>query len=402
MGYKRKSLTLISTLIIMSFVLSACKTTVNVNTEPAAEAKEPEKETSEESKELQEVKPEESTSSDENSAEFIASAAAEAAPSIDISNCYTFTQIVDQKLSPGMGYANVTIGDEDALLVCSGAYDNLDGNMAAIDATVFIYKDNAPYEVGKACSAGTAYPLAVKDGMLYTGSNHWICKYTIEDDKLTLAEMASVNYDAEGNGTYEGRFEELNDEMQKAEIVNFSKKSEVPPYEYPGPELFYSVLYEYISDELGKGYSESQVTIPCPIIIAEDESDHDDIKVWGNFWVFNYDLNQDTLECASGGSYPGCIHLRAVDDSRGYEVTKMDMVEDGSNYDPTAKKIFGKYYDDFVKTGSDENVRETTRAQIISNYVFANNLNIKAYKDYGWDPVSLPEQNIDNFYSQLD
>lgn len=399
-GYIIRSLSLIAMLIIMTVAISACTTAVNVNTETAAEAKEPAKEEPKKPDGQQEVKQEETLY--ENSEEFIASAAEEAAPSLDISNCYTFTHIVDEAMSPGMGYANVTIGDKDALLVSSGVYDNLDGNMAAIDATVFIYKDNSPYEAGKVCSAGTAYPIAVKDGMLYTGSNHWICKYTMEEDKLTLAQTASVSYDSEGNPTYEGEYEKLSDEMQKADIVDFTKKSDTPPYEYPGPELFYYVLYQYIGDELGKGYPESDVTIPCPIIIAEDESDKDDIKIWGDFQVFNYNLNQDTLECASGGSYPGCIHLRSVDDSRGYVVTKMDLVEDGSNYDPTAKKIFGKYYDDFVKSGSDEKLRETTRAQIIANYVYANNLNIKAYKDYGWDPVPLPEQNIDNFYSQLD
>ncbi len=397
----KKSLSFVTLLAITASLLGACTTTVNVNT-GSSDANEAVAETDNNQEEKKEEKPETEEGLDENSEEFIASAAEEAAPTIDISNCYTFTHIVDQKLSPGMGYANVTIGDKDALLVCSGAYDNLDGNMAAIDSTVFIYKDDAPYEIGKVCSGGTSYPIAVKDGMLYTGSNHWVCKYTIESDKLTLVEMASVTYDSDGNGTYDGRYEELNDEMQAANIVDYSVKADVPSYEYPGPEAFYTVLYRYIADELGQGYPESQVTIPCPVIVAEDESNKEDIKVWGNFWVFNYDLNGDTLECASGGAYPGCIHLKAVDDSDGYAVTGMDKVGDGSDFDPTAKKIFGKYYDDFTKINSDDKERERLRAQIISNYVFANNLNIKAYKDYGWDPVTLPEENIDNFYSQLD
>jgi len=177
-------------------------------------------------------------------------------------------------------------------------------------------------------------------------------------------------------------------------------ETELPPYEYPGPELFYSVLYSYLIDELSPYYAAADVSIPCPIIVHVDEEDKDDIKVYGNFWIFNYDLNGDILENTSGGSYPGCIHLKSTDE--GYEVTSMEVVEDGSNYTESAKEIFGEYYDAFVETTSDSEQTESIRAQIIANYVAANNLSITAYQDYGWDPVTLPEENIDSFYSTLD
>ena len=177
-------------------------------------------------------------------------------------------------------------------------------------------------------------------------------------------------------------------------------EAELPPYEYPGPELFYSLLYKYLADEFGPDYPDGQVTIPCPIIVAEDDTDRDDMKLWGNFWIYKYDLNGDTLETAAGGSYPGCIHIKNTDE--GYEITGMDIVEDGSGNTASAKKIFGKHYDEYVKSMADEEACEKIRAQIIANYVAANDLPIKAFKDYGWDPVPLPEENIDNFYSQLD
>ncbi len=177
-------------------------------------------------------------------------------------------------------------------------------------------------------------------------------------------------------------------------------ETELPPYEYPGPELFYSVLYSYLIDELSPYYAAADVSIPCPIIVHVDEEDKDDIKVYGNFWIFNYDLNGDILENTSGGSYPGCIHLKSTDE--GYEVTSMEVVEDGSNYTESAKEIFGEYYDAFVEATSDSEQTESIRAQIIANYVAANNLSITAYQDYGWDPVTLPEENIDSFYSTLD
>ncbi len=183
--------------------------------------------------------------------------------------------------------------------------------------------------------------------------------------------------------------------------ANTENKAALPPYEYPGPEAFYTVLYKYLIDEYGGNYDKSDVTIPCPIIVAEDYSNNDDILVWGNFWIYNYDLKGDILENTSGGSYPGLIHIKSIEGGPGYEVTGMELVADGSDYTPTAKKIFGEHYDDFIKSNADAEGNEATRAQIIANYAAANGLNITAYQDYGWDPVTLPEENIDNFYSIL-
>lgn len=60
------------------------------------------------------------------------------------------------------------------------------------------------------------------------------------------------------------------------------------------------------------------------------------------------------------------------------------------------------YYEDFMKAEVDEEARKKDRAQIIANFVAANDLDISQYKDFGWDPVTLPKENIDCFYSILD
>lgn len=359
----------------------------------------------------------------EASDEVLKEISEESAPAIDITGCDTFTQIVDTKLSKGMGYANEKIGDEDVLLVSSGVYDNLDGNMAAIDATVFIYKDGKVEEAGKVCCGGTAYPLAIKDDLLYTASNHWVVAYALADGNLKIVKRAAVEYNEKGYEAYyyeaeddkdfenadqveaEKRFGAMYGEMEEGKIVNFQPvggAAALPAYEYPGPEAFYSVLYKYLIDEFAGYYPDADVTIPCPVIIAEDESNREDICVWGDFWVLKYDKNGDVLECTSGGSYPGCMHLRQTDTAEGYEVTKFDLVGDGAQYEPTARKIFKEHYDALVKSNADTTERENLRAQIIANYVAANNLDITAFKDYGWDPVKLPAENIDSFYSILD
>lgn len=184
------------------------------------------------------------------------------------------------------------------------------------------------------------------------------------------------------------------------EAVEEQGQEELPAYKYPGPELFYSVLYQYIIDEFSPHFDVADVGIPSPYIVEVDEADKEDIKVYGDFWYMNYSLNGDILECEAGGSFPGCIHIKSTDE--GYEVIGMDVVEDGGNFDESAREIFGEYYDVFMKVYSNSEFKEETRAQIIANYVAANNLNITAYKDYGWGPVELPEENIDSFYSYLD
>ena len=138
---------------------------------------------------------------------------------LDITGCDTFTQIVDKVLEPGMGYTNETIGDTDALLVCSGAYDNMDGNMAAIDAAIYVYNDGVPECIGYVNSMGTAYPLAVKDGYLYVGIYHGTAKYTIENNKLVEVDSAWTEYDENGGEFYYS----IQDGDEKTEMNNDEK-----------------------------------------------------------------------------------------------------------------------------------------------------------------------------------
>ena len=183
--------------------------------------------------------------------------------------------------------------------------------------------------------------------------------------------------------------------VEKAEDL----KAELPEYVYPGPEAFYTVLYDYVVKEMGKN-SEGGVAIPDIMVTGVDESDKDDIKVYGDFACYRYTLNGDTLERNSGGSYPGCIHIKQSAD--GYTVTGMDMVEDGSRFDESVDRIFGDYAADFRKAYADDAKKEEVWTQTLANYVAANGLDINYVKDYGWDPVKLPAENIDSFYSILD
>ena len=75
-----------------------------------------------------------------------------------------------------------------------------------------------------------------------------------------------------------------------------------------------------------------------------------------------------------------------------YTVTAFDVVEDGGNFESSAKEIFGDKYDQFMAAESDQEAREALRKHIIETYVKANGLEVTKYQDYGWDPVELSLQ----------
>ncbi len=121
---------------------------------------------------------------------------------VDLSKYGTFTKMLDD-FKKGMGYANEPVGDTDVFFASSGTYNDENGNANAIDASLFVYDSNGSIVyIGQVASAGTAYPLALKDGFLYTCSHHKVVKYTIQDGKLLSSEEAEETFDTDGNATY--------------------------------------------------------------------------------------------------------------------------------------------------------------------------------------------------------
>ncbi|MBP3204948.1 MAG: hypothetical protein J6M66_05965 [Lachnospiraceae bacterium] len=173
----------------------------------------------------------------------------------------------------------------------------------------------------------------------------------------------------------------------------------LPAYEYPGSEQFYYAVYQYFTEELGQFYTGDDVGIPNICIIDVDETNKDDVLVWGYYEYFTYLVDGDTLIAGSGGAHPGLLHMRLADGS--YEAFAFDEVDSGTNNEESAKKIFGSRFSDYQKLSSNPEERNKVRAQIIANYVAANGLDITKYQDFGWDPVVLPAENIDSFYSTL-
>ena len=152
---------------------------------------------------------------------------------------------------------------------------------------------------------------------------------------------------------------------------------------------YFPAIDRYLVNEFGKQYAEGEHCVPFHSIVAVDERNSEDILVWGDFWVFNYNQVGDTLKCVSGGSHPGLMHIKQTD--YGFEVTDFDQVEDGSRNLPSAKRIFGDKYDAFHAINSDADRREKLRADVLAEYVRKEGLSATMYQDYGLPAQKLPK-----------
>ena len=156
---------------------------------------------------------------------------------------------------------------------------------------------------------------------------------------------------------------------------------------------YFPAIDRYMVKELGRYYTEGEHCVPFHNIVAVDERNADDILVWGDFWVFNYNQIGDTMKCVAGGSHPGLMHISQTRSGNDvvYQVKAFDQVEDGANLLQSAKKIFGDKFDAFQTINSDEQKREKLRSEVLASYVKKNGLSATFYQDYGWPAKKIGE-----------
>ena len=156
-------------------------------------------------------------------------------------------------------------------------------------------------------------------------------------------------------------------------------------------ETYFTAIDKYLAEQIGSQYSPGEICIPFHDYVAVDESNSDDILVWGDFWLFNYVQSGDTLKTVSGGNHPGLMHVKQTGDTQ-FEVLSFDQVEDGAGNEASAKKIFGEKYTDYCAAHADETKRESIRTEVISDYVVRHNIPVSMYKDYGWPAIVIPTE----------
>ena len=164
-------------------------------------------------------------------------------------------------------------------------------------------------------------------------------------------------------------------------------------------------------EELGKAYESGEIFVPAPVVFFTDKTSPEDIRIWGNFWIYRYNLVDGVLVCECGGANPGILHLRATGEEQtaeetagdeittlavgGYEVIGFEAAEEGTDFEDSLKELFAKapeeagdLYEIYCQAGSvgrNENVRK----KFLAMYAAESPEEITAYQDFGWDPVPL-------------
>ena len=150
---------------------------------------------------------------------------------------------------------------------------------------------------------------------------------------------------------------------------------------------YFPAIERFFVNEIGAQYAESEYCVPFYKIVSVDERDAENILVWGDFWLFNYNRSGDTLKTMSGGNHAGLLHIRQTD--TGFEVTGFDQVAEGAGNMRSAQQIFGDKYEAFHDFHSNEQKREQRRLEVLAEYVQKHNLPVSMVLDYGWPAKPL-------------
>ncbi len=144
---------------------------------------------------------------------------------------------------------------------------------------------------------------------------------------------------------------------------------------------------DFLVETIGSQYAPGDVCIPVMMIAAEEAGADGSTKVWGDFWVYNYQIVGDTLKTVSGGSHAGLLEVRSSGDT--LQVAAHEFAVDGAGHAASAQRIFGPHYNTYQSISSNEEVREAIRKEQLQEYVRRHNLAVKCYQDYGWPVVEL-------------
>ena len=164
----------------------------------------------------------------------------------------------------------------------------------------------------------------------------------------------------------------------------------LPEFEYTGEDAVMAAICEYMEKRDRQMYaSDGKVWIPAFIEYGRFE-EGDEVVVFGNFWSFCYMLSGNVLENESGGEAPARFTLK--EGKNGYKVTDVVFTGDGDQYEKGIQEFTEGYrgmYEAFFKEWDDGKERDECRMYFLKMYVESNGLDIRYYKDYGWDPVEI-------------
>lgn len=155
---------------------------------------------------------------------------------------------------------------------------------------------------------------------------------------------------------------------------------------YTGDDKKIEAIYEYMKEEYSQYDEDNQISIPGYVIYKTVETD-EEILVFGNFWVYGYQLTGSILEAQSGSEMPACFSLKK--NGNNYEVVSIERAEDGTYMEDIQDftKDYPEVYDQIMAMDNDERI-EAMRCYI-QMYVTDNNLNIEYFSEYASEPIKI-------------
>lgn len=175
-----------------------------------------------------------------------------------------------------------------------------------------------------------------------------------------------------------------------------TKADDLPEFVYTGKDPYIGPIISYFrkidSDDPDDPISEKTVWIP-EFIIVDTIVKEDEVCVFGCFGSTNYIQTGALLEARSGaGSNPACVHLKRT--SEGYKVIHVEQPRDGAYFSKDVRKFtkghVGLYQKLMNSISSDKEIKKA-RKKYLKMYIKHNKLDIKYYKDSGWDAVKIME-----------
>lgn len=179
------------------------------------------------------------------------------------------------------------------------------------------------------------------------------------------------------------------EETEEAAAENEYPSVPLPEYHYYGPEDWadYGEAISAFMLENSFGEEAADLSVCTPVVLKVDDSDPSDVKVWGEYWLDQFQLQKTTLFHTAGGSFGGVAHLDAT--GAAPMLISMDPVEDGTDNGPSIERLFGPEGLTEAYSEAVDNINEY-RAKALSYYINENGLYITQFQDFGWPPVPIP------------
>ena len=120
----------------------------------------------------------------------------------------------------------------------------------------------------------------------------------------------------------------IKDESAAESQRDHEEKTVLPPYVYTGDDPVMAGISQYFvsqkQDVLG-----GTVYIPVPVILKTEELEQE-VLIYGVFWSFWYEQQEDTLFCVRGGGETG--RIRMIRKDSGLTVSGFEKVRDGGDF----------------------------------------------------------------------